>query len=206
MPGMTALGTAAWLLVAYLVGAASFLLVVHLWLAVDRRRSPRARLGRAFLSELGWAAATEWTVPFAFFLWPRWWRRPRRAARQRPSGDAAPTDAGEQPADKAASTGAIAAKPLSSLPVILVHGWGQNRADFWGLAWRLRRLVNHPLYVFDYWFFGRVERSAKRLGRVVQRALREQGARRSTSSATPSEASWRGSLWSRGSAQPRWRA
>lgn len=182
MPGMTALGTAAWLLGAYLAGAAIFLLIVHLWLSLDRRRSPRARPGRALLSELGWAAATEWTVPLAFLLWPRWWRRPRPQTSGRPpaSGPQAPRhhpENGPEPLGAGnASSGHRAAPP--SLPVVLVHGWGQNRADFWGLALHLRRHAAHSIYAFDYWFFGPVERSAERLGRVVGRALREQGAQR----------------------------
>jgi len=62
--------------------------------------------------------------------------------------------------------------------VVLVHGWGQNRADFWGLAFRLRRRTAHPIYAFDYWFFGSVERSAARLARVVNGALDDHGAKR----------------------------
>ncbi len=134
-------------LAAYLVGTVAFLAVVYTRLALDPRRSPRARPLRAAVREIGWALLTEWTVPFAWLFWPPWWTRPGR------------------------SVGA-------GLPVLLVHGWGQNRADFWGLAWRLRRRTGRALFGVNYWFFGPVDRSARRLERAVARVRERTGAPR----------------------------
>ncbi|MDY0000630.1 MAG: alpha/beta fold hydrolase [Polyangia bacterium] len=174
MAGMAALEPIAWVLGAYLAGTALFLLAVHVWLAVDHRRSLQARPMKAFLSELGWATATEWTVPLVFFLWPWWWRRPRGSV----AGGT--NDHGALGPDQTPAPGSSLEKESARapLPVVMVHGWGQNRADFWGLAWRLRRRSRHPLHAFDYWFFGRVEKSARRLERIVDRVISSSGSDR----------------------------
>lgn len=148
---MHALHTIALVLGAYLASVVVFLGVLHLWLALDRRRSDRCRPWRAFVQEVFWATLVEITLPVGFFFWPWWWRKPRGAEAQ-----------GQPPAE----------------PVLLVHGWGQNGADWWGLAWRLRRRGRGSVYVMNYWFFGAIQKSAARLGRVVERVRRQTGAAR----------------------------
>ncbi len=64
------------------------------------------------------------------------------------------------------------------VPIILVHGYLQNRVDFLYLARVLRRRGLGPLYGFNYWSLGRIEKSAERLGRFADRACEETGAAR----------------------------
>ncbi|MFH2010849.1 MAG: alpha/beta fold hydrolase [bacterium] len=135
----------------YLAGVVLFLAVIYGMLALDRRRSPRARPLRAALEEILWAAAVQLTIPVGFFFWPWWWRRPGR--------------------------GAAAGAPAEE-PTLLLHGWGQNWADFWVLGWRLRARGRGSLYATNYWFFGPIDRSARRLGRVVERIRQATGATR----------------------------
>lgn len=140
---------------AYFAGVALFLTLIQLWLALDRRRSPRCRPWRSLPTEIFWASLVEITIPVGFFFWPWWWRRPGRL-RLRADGS---------PAEE---------------PTLLLHGWGQNWADWWGLALRLRARPRGrgSLYAMNYWFFGPVEKSAARLGRTVERICRNTGAER----------------------------
>lgn len=148
---MHALRITAIVLGAYLAGVTIFLFVIHAMLALDRRRSPRCRPWKSLPGEIFWAALVEITIPVGFFFWPWWWRRP---GRMRPDGT---------PAEE---------------PTLLLHGWGQNWADWWGLAMRLRARGRGSLYVMNYWFFGPVQNSAARLGRTVARIRQETGAAR----------------------------
>ncbi len=148
---MNALATTAIVLGVYFAGTVLFLGVIHLWLALDKRRSPRCRPWRSLAKEIFWATLVEITLPVGFFFWPWWWRKPRRV-----NGDGTPAEE----------------------PTLLLHGWGQNWADWWGMALRLRARGRGSLYVTNYWFFGAVQKSAARLGRVVERIRRETGAKR----------------------------
>jgi triacylglycerol lipase len=136
---------------SYLAGTLVFLFVIHLWLALDRRRSPRCRPWKSLATEFFWASLVEITIPVGFFFWPWWWRRPKKL---KPDGT---------PAEE---------------PTLLLHGWGQNWADWWGMAMRLRARGRGSLYVMNYWFFGPIHISAARLGRTVERIRQETGAER----------------------------
>lgn len=61
-------------------------------------------------------------------------------------------------------------------PIVLVHGYFQNRVDFVYIAHILRVRGLGPIYAFNYWTFGRVEHAAARLGRFVERVCKEAGA------------------------------
>ncbi len=148
---MHALRIVAIVLSAYLAGVIVFLGAIHLWLALDPRRSPRCRPWTSLAKEIFWASLVEITIPVGFFFWPWWWRRP------------APHGPEDSPAQE---------------PTLLLHGWGQNWADWWGLALRLRSRGRGSLFVMNYWFFGPIEKSAARLGRKVEQICQETGADR----------------------------
>jgi pimeloyl-ACP methyl ester carboxylesterase len=61
-------------------------------------------------------------------------------------------------------------------PVVFVHGYAQNRADFIWLARALAKAGVGPMYGFNYWPFGSVGVSAARLARFVARVCAEQKA------------------------------
>jgi len=65
-------------------------------------------------------------------------------------------------------------------PVIFVHGYFQNRADFWWLARRFRQASIGPLYGFNYPWFVRVDPNVDRLERFVQRVCAQTGSDRVT--------------------------
>ncbi len=60
-------------------------------------------------------------------------------------------------------------------PVILVHGYFQNRADFIYLARALGRARLGPLYGFNYNWLGRIPACATRLAAFVERVCHETG-------------------------------
>jgi hypothetical protein len=60
-------------------------------------------------------------------------------------------------------------------PIVLVHGYGQNRYAFLWLARALRRAGLGPIYGFNYPFFRDIGANAERLGRFVERVLAENG-------------------------------
>lgn len=66
------------------------------------------------------------------------------------------------------------------IPVIFVHGYFQNRADFWWLARQFRKRSKGPLYGFNYPWFDSVHRNVPRLDRFVERVCAETGADRVT--------------------------
>ena len=68
----------------------------------------------------------------------------------------------------------------SGIPVIFIHGYFQNRADFAWLAGRFRKAGKGPLYGFNYPWFDSVDRNVPRLDRFVQRVCAESGARKVT--------------------------
>ena len=58
-------------------------------------------------------------------------------------------------------------------PIVLVHGYAQNRYAFYWLARALRRAGLGPIYGFNYSFFRDVSDNAARLGLFVERVLAE---------------------------------
>lgn len=64
----------------------------------------------------------------------------------------------------------------SGIPVVFVHGYFQNRADFWWLARQFRKAAKGPLYGFNYPWFDSVDRNVARLGRFVEQICAETGA------------------------------
>ena len=52
-------------------------------------------------------------------------------------------------------------------PIIVLHGYAMNRANFMVLAHRLRKAGLGPVYGFEYWTLGRVAAGARQLGWFV---------------------------------------
>jgi pimeloyl-ACP methyl ester carboxylesterase len=61
-------------------------------------------------------------------------------------------------------------------PVILVHGYTQNRADFVYLSRFLRARGLGPIYGFNYFSFADIRSSGKRLAKFVERVCKDTGA------------------------------
>ncbi len=61
-------------------------------------------------------------------------------------------------------------------PVILVHGYTQNRADFVYLSRFLRGRGLGPIYGFNYFSFADIRRSGKKLARFIESVRKESGA------------------------------
>ena len=61
-------------------------------------------------------------------------------------------------------------------PIVLVHGYTQNRVNFIYLARALRRRGLGPLYGFNYFSYGDIRKNGERLARFVDRVRRETGA------------------------------
>ena len=61
-------------------------------------------------------------------------------------------------------------------PVIVLHGYAMNRANFLPLAYRLARAGLGPIYGFEYWTLGRVAAGARRLGWFVDEVRAATGA------------------------------
>ena len=62
------------------------------------------------------------------------------------------------------------------VPVIFVHGYFQNRADFWWLARKFRHASLGPLYGFNYPWTQSIHRTVPRLARFVESVCAETGA------------------------------
>lgn len=60
-------------------------------------------------------------------------------------------------------------------PVVLVHGYTQDRADFVYLSHFLRARGLGPVYGFNYFSFSDIRTSAARLARFLERVCRETG-------------------------------
>lgn len=69
------------------------------------------------------------------------------------------------------------AKGRGPRPVILLHGYAMNRANFVPLAYRLAKAGLGPIYGFEYWTLGRVAAGARQLGWFVDQVREETGAR-----------------------------
>lgn len=61
-------------------------------------------------------------------------------------------------------------------PIILIHGYAMNRANFLVLAYRLREAGLGPVYGFEYWTLGRVAAGARKLGWFVDEVREATGA------------------------------
>ena len=61
-------------------------------------------------------------------------------------------------------------------PVIVLHGYAMNRANFVVLGSRLSRAGIGPIFGFEYWTFGRVAAAARQLGWFVDEVRAETGA------------------------------
>jgi triacylglycerol lipase len=61
-------------------------------------------------------------------------------------------------------------------PVIVLHGYAMNRANFFPLAYRLARAGLGPIYGFEYWTLGRVAAGARQLGWFVDHVREATGA------------------------------
>jgi pimeloyl-ACP methyl ester carboxylesterase len=61
-------------------------------------------------------------------------------------------------------------------PIILLHGYAMNRANFLPLAFRLSRAGLGPLVGFEYWTLGRTAAAARQLGWFVDHVREKTGA------------------------------
>jgi len=61
-------------------------------------------------------------------------------------------------------------------PIILLHGYAMNRANFFTLAYRLRAAGLGPVFGFEYWTLGRIAAGARQLGWFVDEVRAETGA------------------------------
>jgi hypothetical protein len=64
-----------------------------------------------------------------------------------------------------------------SVPVVMVHGYMQNRVDFLRLAMALRAAGSGPIYGFNYPWFATVGANAERLARFIDDVCNERGVR-----------------------------
>jgi pimeloyl-ACP methyl ester carboxylesterase len=63
----------------------------------------------------------------------------------------------------------------NGIPIVFLHGYFQNRADFWWLARQFRKASKGPLYGFNYPWFDSVDRNTARLDRFVERICADTG-------------------------------
>jgi triacylglycerol esterase/lipase EstA (alpha/beta hydrolase family) len=61
-------------------------------------------------------------------------------------------------------------------PVIVLHGYAMNRANFLPLAYRMARAGLGPVFGFEYWTLGRVAAGARQLGWFVDEVRKATGA------------------------------
>lgn len=61
-------------------------------------------------------------------------------------------------------------------PIIVLHGYAMNRANFWPLARRLRAAGLGPIYGFEYWTLGRTAAAARQLRWFVDEVRAKTGA------------------------------
>ena len=61
-------------------------------------------------------------------------------------------------------------------PIIMLHGYAMNRANFVPLASRLAAVPLGPIFGFEYWSLGRVSTAARRLGEFVTQVREHTGA------------------------------
>jgi hypothetical protein len=61
-------------------------------------------------------------------------------------------------------------------PIIAIHGYAMNRANFVPLAYRLARVGLGPIVGFEYWTLGRVAAGARQLAWFVEQVQAQTGA------------------------------
>jgi triacylglycerol esterase/lipase EstA (alpha/beta hydrolase family) len=61
-------------------------------------------------------------------------------------------------------------------PIIVLHGYAMNRANFLPLAYRMKRAGLGPIFGFEYWTLGRVAAGARQLGWFVDQVRDATGA------------------------------
>ncbi|MDX2088462.1 MAG: alpha/beta fold hydrolase [Kofleriaceae bacterium] len=61
-------------------------------------------------------------------------------------------------------------------PVVVLHGYAMNRANFVPLAYRLARAGLGPVFGFEYWTLGRTAAAAKQLGWFIDEVRAATGA------------------------------
>src|SRR5689334_11357679 len=87
----------------------------------------------------------------------------------------------------ALAVGVSAARPLGFLglpgrkgrgprPIIVLHGYAMNRANFLALAARLSRAGLGPIFGFEYWTLGKTASAARRLAAFVADVRAQTGA------------------------------
>jgi len=140
-------------IVAVLLGAALVYLFGSFFLMASHvtPRPGQSKL-RAMLRELYYVLITQPLIPLYFVIG----RRMGKAPITHPAGRAA------------------------GFPVIFIHGYFQNRADFWWLARQFRKAGKGPLYGFNYPWFDSVGRNVPRLDRFVEKVCAETGAQQVT--------------------------
>src|ERR1051325_2743058 len=62
------------------------------------------------------------------------------------------------------------------LPIIYVHGYGQNCGSFWALTRALSALGHGPMFAYNYSSLKNIESSADGLGRFIEGVQRATGA------------------------------
>ncbi len=133
------------------LGVGIFVYVAGSFLLMRAHVAPRPhhRALREALREAMWAWRTQPLLPLYYFVGHRLAPAP----------------------GKNAGTGA-------GTPVVVVHGYTQNRVDFLGLARACRRAGVGPVYGINYPWFGSIRGNARRLSRFIERVARETGAPR----------------------------
>jgi pimeloyl-ACP methyl ester carboxylesterase len=61
-------------------------------------------------------------------------------------------------------------------PIIVVHGYAMNAANFRPLARRLAAAGLGPIYAFEYWSLGKTGSAARKLARVIEEVRAQTGA------------------------------
>jgi triacylglycerol esterase/lipase EstA (alpha/beta hydrolase family) len=61
-------------------------------------------------------------------------------------------------------------------PIVMLHGYAMNRANFVVLARRLAAAGLGPIYGFEYWTLGRTSRAARQLAEFVAQVCKSTGA------------------------------
>src|SRR5688572_17153247 len=61
-------------------------------------------------------------------------------------------------------------------PVIVLHGYAMNRANYLPLAFRMSRAGLGPIFGFEYWTLGRIAAGARQLGWFIDDVLAATGA------------------------------
>jgi len=141
---------------------------------VQARHSARALFWRGVLAATSDVAMVTGVYPFVPVLVNR--------ARRRGA-----SSAGGALREWALALAVSAARPLGFLglpgrgskgprPIVLVHGYAMNRANFLPLALRLSRAGLGPIVGFEYWTLGKTASAARRLGTLIEEVRERTGA------------------------------